>query len=58
MLLVMLASAIVIARPNLTTQNKRNIRLVTWSNDAMSTLLDLYEKKYLVFGCRFFLTKD
>jgi hypothetical protein len=52
----MLASAIVIARPNLTTQNKRNIRLVTWSNDAMS--LDLYEKKYLVFGCRFFLTKD
>ncbi len=29
----------------LTTLNKRNVKLVAWSIDALLTLLNLYEKK-------------
>jgi len=31
------------------------VRAVQWSND---TLLDLYEEKYLAFGCESFQVKD
>ncbi len=34
------------------------MRVVQWSNDALSTLLDLYEEKYLAFGRGFFQVKD
>ncbi len=34
------------------------MRAVQWSNDALSTLLDLYEEKYLAFGHGSFLIKD
>jgi hypothetical protein len=26
------------------------VKVVQWSNDVLSTLLDLYEEKYLAFG--------
>jgi hypothetical protein len=54
----MSASAIVIDHLNLTTRNKRDLRHVAWLNDALLTLLNLYEEKYLAFDCGFFLTKD
>jgi len=34
------------------------VRVVQWSNDALSTLLDGYEEKYLAFGRGFFQVKD
>jgi len=34
------------------------VKAVQWSNDALSTLLDLYEEKYLTFGCGSFRGKD
>jgi hypothetical protein len=36
----------------------RDVRAIQWSNDALSTLLDLYEEKYLAFGHGSFLVKD
>jgi hypothetical protein len=34
------------------------VRALQWSNDALSTLLDLYEEKYLAFGRGSFQVKD
>jgi hypothetical protein len=34
------------------------VRAVQWSNDVLSTLLDLYEEKYLTFGRGSFRIKD
>ncbi len=34
------------------------MRTIQWSNDALSTLLDLYDEKYLAFGHGSFLIKD
>jgi hypothetical protein len=34
------------------------MRAVQWSNDALSTFLDLYEEKYLAFGHGSFRVKD
>jgi hypothetical protein len=34
------------------------VRAIQWSNDALSTLLDLYEEKYLAFGHGSFRIKD
>jgi hypothetical protein len=34
------------------------VRAVQWSNDALSTLLNLYGEKYLAFGCGSFRVKD
>jgi len=30
------------------------VRAIQWSNDALSTLLDGYEEKYLAYGHGFF----
>jgi len=34
------------------------VRAVQWSNDVLSTLLDLYEEKYLTFARGSFQVKD
>jgi hypothetical protein len=34
------------------------VKVVQWLNDTFSTLLDLYEEKYLAFGCVSFQIKD
>jgi hypothetical protein len=34
------------------------VRAIQWSNDVLSTLLKLYEEKYLAFGHGSFLVKD
>jgi hypothetical protein len=34
------------------------VRAIQWSNDALTTLLDLYEEKYLAFGRGSFRVKD
>ncbi len=51
-------NAFAIDRPSLFHQIRRDVRAVQWSNDALSTLLDLYEEKYLAFGHGSFLIKD
>ncbi len=56
--LALLANASAIARPNLPQQSRRDVRTVPWSNDVLSTLLDLYDKKYLAFGHGSFWVKD
>jgi hypothetical protein len=43
-------NASAIAWPNLSHRSRRDVRAVQWSNDALSTLLDLYEEKYFAFG--------
>ncbi len=48
--LALLANASGIAQSNLSQQSRRDVRTVQWSNDALSTLLDLYDEKYLAFG--------
>jgi len=44
------ANAFSIARSSLFHQSRKDVRATQWSNDALSTLLDLYEEKYLAFG--------
>jgi hypothetical protein len=56
--LALLANAFAIARPSLSHRSMRDVRAVQWSNDALSTLLDLYEEKYLTFGSGSFRIKD
>jgi hypothetical protein len=34
------------------------VKAIQWSNAVLSTLLDLYEEKYLAFGCGSFRVKD
>ncbi len=34
------------------------MRAIQWSNDVLSTLLDLYEENYLAFGHGSFQVKD
>ncbi len=34
------------------------MKAIQWSNDVLSTLLDLYEEKYLAFGQGSFRVKD
>ncbi len=46
------------AQPRLSHQSRRDVRAIEWSNDALSTLLDLYEEKYLAFGCESCQVKD
>jgi hypothetical protein len=56
--LSLLANASTITWPSLFQQSKRDVRTEQWSNDALSTLLDLYEEKYLTFGHGSFWIKD
>ncbi len=56
--LALLANASAIARPSLSQRSRRDVRAVQWSNDALSTLLDLYDEKYLAFGHGSFQVKD
>jgi hypothetical protein len=50
-MLALPANAFAIAQPSLSHQSRRDVRAIQWSND---TLLDLYEEKYLAFGCESF----
>jgi hypothetical protein len=56
--LALLANAFAIVRPSLSQRSRRDARAVQWSNDVLSTLLDLYEEKYLAFGYGSFRIKD
>jgi len=51
-------NASTIARPILSQRSRRDVREIQWSNDALSTLLDLYVEKYLTFGHGYFRVKD
>ncbi len=42
----------------LTTLNKRNVKLVAWSIDALLTLLNLYEKKIKLLIVNLFLKQN
>ncbi len=57
-MLALLANASTIARPCLSQRSRRDVREIQWSNDALSTLLDLYVEKYLTFGHGYFQVKD
>jgi len=56
--LALLANASAIAQPSLSHWSKRDVRAIQWSNDVLSTLLDLYEEKYLTFDRGSFRIKD
>jgi hypothetical protein len=54
----MLTNAVVMGCPNLIAQSKRDVKTIALSIGALLTLLDLYEKNYLVLDDGFSRTKD
>ncbi len=57
-MLALLANTSSIARLSLSHWSRKDLRVIQWSNDVLSTLLDLYEEKYLASGCGSFRIKN